>query len=146
MSTRHVAGPRLVYSSGKSRKAFAAGGAARWPKELSLLRMSMNALGVRMIRLEYDGRDGSGEFLPPRLMDDEFCEFKAVLKEEFIDQLNAFFGRLLECRYGDWHQGLGACGDFGIDFKLGRVTHVHRLRYIEYSTTRQDGFDEHVLE
>ena len=146
MSTRDVAGPRLVHSSGKGRKASVAGGAAPWPKELSLLRMSMNALGVRMLRLEYDGRDGSGDFFSPRLLDDEFSEFKSVLKEEFIDQLNEFFARLLESRYGDWEQGLGACGDFGIDFKLGTLAHVHRQRYIAYSGTRQDGFDEHVLE
>lgn len=85
MSTRDVAGPRLVHSSGKGRKASAGGEVDRWPKELSLLRMSMNALGVRMIRLEYDGRDGSGDFFAPRLLDDEFHEFSALLKEEFIE-------------------------------------------------------------
>jgi hypothetical protein len=146
MSTREVAGPRLVHSSGKVRKTAAGGEAARWPKELSLLRMSMNALGVRMIRLEYDGRDGSGDFFSPRLLDEQFHEFRALLKQEFIDQINDFFARLLESRYDDWQQGLGACGDFGIDFKLGTVAHVHRQRYIAYSGTRQDGFDEHVLE
>lgn len=145
MSTRHVAGPRLIYSSGKGRKASAAGGAAGWPKELSLLRMSMNALGVRMIRLEYDGRDSGGDFFAPRLLDDEFSEFKAVLKDELLDQLNGFFARLLESRHGFWEEGLGACGDFCIDFKLGTLAHVHRQRYIAYSGTRQDGFDEHVL-
>lgn len=146
MSTRDTTGPRLVHFSGKSRKASADREVARWPKELSLLRMSMNALGVRMIRLEYDGRDGNGDFFAPRLLDDEFSEFKAVLKDEFIDQLNGFFARLLESRHGYWHEGLGACGDFAIDFKLGTVAHVHRQRYIAYSGTRQDGFDEHVLE
>lgn len=146
MSTRDAAGPRLVHSSGKRRRASGAGGDAGWPKELSLLRMSMNALGVRLIRLEYDGRDGSGDFFAPRLMDDQFHEFKELLKQELIDQLNEFFDHLLESRYGEWQQGLGACGDFCIDFKLGAVAHVHRQRYIAYSGTRQDGFDEHVLE
>lgn len=146
MSTRDVAGPRLAHSSGKGRKAPAVADADRWPKELSLLRMSMNAIGVRIIRLEYDGRDGSGDFFSPRLLDDQFREFQSLLKQEFIDRINKFFARLLESRYGDWPQGLGACGDFCIDFKLGTVAHVHRQRYIAYSGTRQDGFDEHVLE
>lgn len=146
MSTRNVTGPRLIHSSLKGCKASADGDAARWPKELSLLRMSMNALGVRMIRLEYDGRDGNGDFFSARLLDDDFSEIDAVLKEEFIDQLNGFCARLLESRHGHWHEGLGACGDFAIDFKLGTVAHVHRQRYIAYSGTRQDGFDEHVLE
>src|SRR5687768_3168534 len=69
MRTENTSGPRLVYSSrtpGRVRE--------RWPKELSLLRMSMNALGVRMMRLEYDGRDGEGDFLTPRLIDNEFRE------------------------------------------------------------------------
>jgi hypothetical protein len=108
--------------------------------------MSMNALGVRMIRLEYDGRDGGGDFFAPRLVDDEFHEFEALLKQEFVDQLVGFFSQLLESRCADWKQGLGACGDFGIDFKLGTVAHVHRQRYIAYSGTRQDGFEQHVLE
>jgi hypothetical protein len=146
MSTRNVTGPRLIHSSGKARKASVAGDAARWPKELSLLRMSMNAIGVRMIRLEYDGRDGNGDFFSPRLLDDEFSEFTAELKDEFIDQLNRFFARLLESRHGYWPEGLGACGDFAIDFKLGTVAHVHRQRYIAYSGTRHDGFEEHVRE
>jgi hypothetical protein len=146
MSTRHVAGPRLIHSLGKSRKAPADRETARWPKELSLLRMSIRACGVRMIRLEYDGRDGTGDFFSPRLLDDEFRELKAVLKDEFIDQLNGFFARLLENRHGFWEEGLGACGDFCIDLKLGTLAHVHRQRYIAYSGTRQDGFDEHVIE
>lgn len=37
---------------------------------------------------------------------------------------------------------LGACGDFGIDFKFGRVIHVHRYRccVMEDETERHDGF------
>lgn len=137
MRTANINGPHLVYASrttGRMRE--------RWPKELSLLRMSMNALGVRMMRLEYDGCEREGEFLAPRLMDGEFQEITATLKEEFVLQLNAFFGSLLEVRYGDWAAGLGSCGDFGIDFKLGTVVHVHRQRYrvMEYEATRHDGF------
>lgn len=146
MSTRNIPGPRLIHSSGKGRKVSAGGESAPWPKELSLLRMSMNALGVRMLRLEYDGRDGNGDFFSPRLLDDEFSEIQSVLKDEFIDQLNGFFARLLESRHGFWHEGLGACGDFAIDFKLGTLAHIHRQRYIAYSGTRQDGFDDHVIE
>src|SRR5688572_6185829 len=99
--TARTTGPRLVYSNrapGRARE--------RWPKELSLLRMSMNALGVRMMRLEYDGRDGEGEFLTPRLIDNEFHEITATLKEEFVSQLRQFFGALLEMRYGDWSAGM----------------------------------------
>jgi hypothetical protein len=106
--------------------------------------MSMNAFGVRMMRLEYDGRDGEGEFLTPRLIDNEFHEITATLKEEFVLQLRTFFGPLLEMRYGDRSAGLGGCGDFGIDFKFGRVVHVHRYRYwvMEYETERHDGFSD----
>lgn len=137
MRTENTTGPHLVYCNsrpGRSRE--------RWPTQLSLLRMSMNALGVRMMRLEYDGRDGEGEFLTPRLMDNEFREITATLKEQFVAQLTAFFGELLKSRYGEWSTGLGACGDFGIDFKFGSVVHVHRYRYrvMEYDTTRHNGF------
>lgn len=137
MKTESANGPYLVYSSptpGRVRN--------RWPKELSLLRLSMNALGVRMMRLEYDGCEGDGEFLAPRLMDNEFQEITATLKDHFIQQLETFFRGLLESRYGEWAAGHGACGDFGIDFKLGSVVHVHRYRYrvTEYETTRLDGF------
>jgi len=106
--------------------------------------MSMNALGVRMMRLEYDGCDGEGEFLAPRLMDGEFREITGTLKEEFVIQLKAFFGSLLEKRYGEWAAGSGSCGDFGIDFKFGTVVHVHRHRYrvMEYEATRHDGFND----
>jgi hypothetical protein len=137
MRTENTNRPQLVYCSpttGKPRE--------RWPKELSLLRMSMSALGVRLMRLEYDGCDGEGEFLSPRLMDNDFREITATLKEPFVAQLTAFFGELLKARYGDWFTGLGACGDFGIDFKFGSVVHVHRYRYrvMEYDTTRHNGF------
>ena len=139
MKTEIITAPHLVYFSRTSGRA-----RERWPKELSLLRMSMNALGVRMMRLEYDGRDGEGEFLTPRLIDNDFREITATLKEDFVVQLETFFGSLLERRYGDWSAGLGACGDFGIDFKFGRVVHVHRYRYcvMEYETERHDGFSD----
>lgn len=111
-----------------------------------MLRMSMSALGVRMMRLEYDGRDGEGKFLAPRLMDNEFHEISASLKEQFVQQLKTFFGALLQARYGNWKADLGACGDFGVDFKLGTVIHVHRCRsrVMEYDTTRVDGFTENL--
>lgn len=143
MRTENTIGPHLVYSNRKPGRA-----RERWPKELSLLRMSMNALGVRMLRLEYDGSDGDGEFLPPRLMDNEFRELTASLKEQFVEELTTFFGSLLETRYGDWTVGLGACGDFGIDFKFGTVVHVHRYRYrvMEYDTTRHNGFSHDLPE
>lgn len=137
MKTESTNAPHLVYSSrtpGRVRD--------RWPKQLSLLRMSMNALGVRMMRLEYDGREGEGDFLAPRLMDNEFQEVAATLKEQFVQQVETFFRSLLESRYGGWAAGQGACGDFGIDFKFGTVVHVHRYRYrvTEYDTTRLEGF------
>ncbi|GFE82486.1 hypothetical protein GCM10011487_44860 [Steroidobacter agaridevorans] len=137
MKTESTNGPHLVYSSrtpGRVRD--------RWPKELSLLRMSMNALGVRLMRLEYDGCEGEGEFLAPRLMDGEFKEITATLKDHFQQQVETFFHSLLESRYGEWAAGEGACGDFGIDFKFGTVVHVHRSRYrtTQYDTTRVDGF------
>ncbi len=81
---------------------------------------------------------------PPRMMDNEFQEIAASLKEELVLQLKAFFGSLLEMRYGDWTAGSGSCGDFGIDFKFGTVVHVHRHRYrvMEYEATRHDGFND----
>jgi hypothetical protein len=75
-------------------------------------------------------------------MDNEFHDITATLKDEFLLQVNAFFGALLETRYGDWTEGLGACGDFGIDFKFGTVVHVHRYRrcMMEYEWAWHDGF------
>lgn len=60
MRSESTRGPHLVYCNPRPGRC-----RDRWPAELRLLRMSMNALGVRMMRLEYDGRDGAGEFLPP---------------------------------------------------------------------------------
>ncbi|HEY0938456.1 MAG TPA: hypothetical protein VGE08_00035 [Steroidobacter sp.] len=77
-------------------------------------------------------------------MDNEFREITASLKDDFVVQLTAFFGELLEARYGDWTVGMGACGDFGIDFKFGSVVHVHRHRYraTQYDMTRHTGFSD----
>lgn len=137
MKTESAQRPYLVFSNPTPGRA-----RARWPKQLSLLRMSMNALGVRMMRLEYDGSKGEGDFYPPRLMDNEFQEITAELREHFLEQVRAFFRALLESRFAEWAAGEGACGDFGVDCKLGTVVHVHRYRYcvVQYETTRCDGF------
>lgn len=137
MRTENCKGPHLVYCNSTPSKE-----RERWPKELSLLRLSMHAVGVRMLRLEYDGCEGEGDFLVPRLLDNELRGIDANLKKEFVVQLEMFFGALLTTRYGDWSADMGACGDFCIDFKLGTVVHVHRYRYsvIQYDTRRHEGF------
>lgn len=111
-----------------------------WPEALKPLRQSMAAHGVRLLRVDYEGAHNCTSLHPPQLMGRDFQDVPIHLIDDQWEPLQNGLLNLLNARFGRWGAGLGSCGTFTFDINSGTLVQLHRVRNVDYVTTRCSGF------
>ena len=92
------------------------------------LTVRLREMGIRSVRMQYQGANCSGGFVHMEFVRSDGTHLDPLTPSVHATVLQAVFSSLLSSRHPDWNEGNGSAGDFRWDVSGDSLIHTHYSR------------------